>query len=453
MAILIKDGILITVNPEFKIYRSGAVLINGNRILDVGSTDDVVARTKIPYTVLDASGKIIAPGLVSAHNHLGYTLFRGRAEDVGAKPTPSLFLPMKQIIQKNDRRIFSALGATELLRGGVTTVLEMEEDANIVAPFLQELGLRAGLAIMTNDVDIPKLMQGETVFDRKMRQEQVHQTIDLIENWHHAADQRLTAFVAANMALSCSPELLKDLRVLADQYSVGLTYHIGLGAYEVDLIQKLHACRPFEFAKKVGFLNKDVILAHCHYMNDEDRILLAESSASVVHCPVLNSLRAASASVRELLQKNIPIALGLDNYFADYYDVMRACIAVARVKSQDATYLSAREVFRFATIEAAKAMHLDHEIGSLEVGKKADIQLINIRKLGICPVTDPISTLVYHAHAQDVDTVFVDGKLLVANGKVLSVNEEDLIAQAQSASDNLWKRFALAYPEKELAHA
>jgi cytosine/adenosine deaminase-related metal-dependent hydrolase len=188
-------------------------------------------------------------------------------------------------------------------------------------------------------------------------------------------------------------------------------------------------------------------------MNEEDRILLAESGASVVHCPVLNSLRAASASVRELLQKNIPLALGLDNYFADYYDVMRACISVARVKSQDATYLSAREVFRFATIEAAKAMNLDHEIGSIEIGKKADIQLINIRKLGICPVTDPISTLVYHAHAEDVDTVFVDGKLLVAKGRVLSVNEEDLIAKAQSASDDLWRRFALAYPEKEAAYA
>ncbi|HBI22254.1 MAG TPA: chrolohydrolase [Legionella sp.] len=445
MALLIKDGILITVDPAFRVFSKGSILIEDDKIVALGATEDVIAAHSGPFTEIDARGKIIAPGLISVHNHLGYTVFRGRAEDVGAKPTPSLFLPMKQIITQQERKTFAALGATELLAGGVTTVLEMEEDANIIAPFLEQLGIRAGLAIMTNDVDIPKLLNGETSFDASLRQHQINQSIELIETWHNRANKRFKAFVAANMALSCSAPLLQALREVADRYSIGVTYHVGLGAYEVDLIQKLHGCSPFEFANRMGFLGKDAILAHCHYMNDADISLLAASGAYVAHCPVLNSLRGASAPVPLMLQKGIPIALGLDNYFADYYDVMRACIAVARVKAQDAHLLSAKDVLRFATIEAAKAMGIDQVTGSLEVGKKADIQLINIRKLGICPVTDPVSSLIYHAHAQDVDTVIVDGKILVSGGKVLSVNENDLIEEAQQCSDALWARFAKTY--------
>ena len=446
MATLIKDGIVITVDSDFSILSKGSVLIENDRIVDLGLTEEVLARNSPPSSVIDARGKIIAPGLISVHNHLGYTVFRGRAEDAGPKPTPSLFLPMKQIISKKERATFAALGATELLAGGVTTVLEMEEDAEVVAPFLEKLGLRAGLAIMTNDIDVSKLLKGETVFSASLRNQQVNQSIKLIENWHNRADKRFTAFIAANMALSCSPELLRELRGVADRFSIGVTYHVGLGAYEVDLIKRLHGCTPFEFANNIGFLGQDAILAHCHYMNDADMTLLAASGATVAHCPVLNSLRGACAPVSEMLKRSIPIALGLDNYFADYYDVMRACIAVARVKEHDANVLSARDVFRFATIDAARALGIADQTGSLEIGKKADIQLINMRKLGVCPVTDPISSLVYHAHAHDVDTVIVDGKILVVDGRVLSVNEDDLIEEAQRCSDDLWARFAERYP-------
>lgn len=447
MTILIKDGILVTVDSQFRIFNPGSVLIEKNRIIDLGYTEDVIARNAAPATIVEAKGKIIAPGLVSSHNHLGYTVFRGMAEDIGAKPTPSLFLPMKHIIKKRHRPIFAALGTAELLRGGVTTVLEMEEDADIIAPILQQTGLRAGIAIMTNDVNIGQLLQGQTVFDEVLRTQQINQSIELIEKWHQQADGRLTAFVAANMALSCSKELLASLRKIADQFGVGATYHVGLGAYEVELVQKLYGCRPIAFAKNMGFLNSDCIVAHCHYMNEEDLNVLKISGATVAHCPVLNSLRGAAAPIREMLELGIPISLGLDNYYADYFDVMRACIAVARVRSKDATFLSARKALRFATIDAAKAMGLDHEIGSLEIGKKADIILLNTQALGVAPITDPVSSMVYHASANHIDSVWVDGKILVEKGKLLTMCEEEILDTAQQASDEIWKSFSEKFPE------
>jgi 5-methylthioadenosine/S-adenosylhomocysteine deaminase len=453
MTTLLKDGIVVTVNAEFRVYPKASVLIHKDRILDIGFTHEVLARNAAPTTIIDASDKIIAPGFISAHNHLGYTLYRGRAEDVGSTPTPSLFLPMKPLITRADRAVFAALGATELLRGGVTTVLEMEEDADVVAPLLEKIGLRAGIAIMTNDIDVQQLMTGATVFDAATRQQQVNQTLALVEAWHGAANGRLTAFVAANMALSCSAELLKALRSIADQFGIGATYHVGLGAYEVDLVQQLHGCRPFDFARQAGFLNADTIVAHCHYMNDVDLGMLAKSGAHVVHCPVLNSLRAAQANIAGMLAQNIPVSLGLDNYFADYFDVMRACIAVARVRERDSTLLSAKDVLRFATIEAAKAMGLARETGSLEIGKKADLQIINTRRLGLAPITDIVSSLVYHAHAEDVDTVMVDGQILVANGMVQTINVDTVIDQAQAAADSLWSRFAKTYPHNPTAKA
>lgn len=445
MLTLIKNGTIITGDSEFRVFQQGSILIQDDKILDIGFTEELQKSVQADI-IIDASNKIIAPGFVSVHNHLGYTIFRGRAEDIGATPTPSLFLPMKQIIKKEERKIFAALNSIELLSGGVTTILEMEEDAEVVAPFLEHIGIRAGLAVMCNDVDVHRLLQGELYFDSKLRQQQIEQSTALIERYNNL-NGKFYAFISANMALSCSKELLQALKKLAEKYSVGISYHVGLGAYEVDLVRKLHNCRPFEFARDVGFLDSNTIVAHCHYIDDYDIEILKKSNAAVAHCPVLNSLRGATAPVSNLIEKNIPIALGIDNYFSDYFDLMRACISVARVKKQDATFMTARDVFRLATIEGAKAMNLEKEIGSIEVGKKADLQFIKTNRLHLSPITDPVSALVYHAHAQDVDMVIVDGKILVSDGKILNVDETQIIDQAQYTSDMLWNRFATTYPE------
>lgn len=456
MKTFIRNATVLTVDERFRIIRDGAVGIEDDRIVDVGRTVDLADKYGDAGMTIEGRGHTLLPGFVSSHNHLGYTVFRGRAEDVGNKPTPSLFLPMKRILRRDERAVFGALGAGELLCGGVTTVLQMEEDTDVILPFLERCGIRAGVAVMTNDVDIEKLALGETVFNDGERLRQLRETEELIQTWRGRGDGRITPFVAANMALSCSPHLLRGLRDIAERQNVRLSYHVGLGAYEVELVQKLHGMRPFAFARKVGFLEPDVIVAHCHYMSESDMDILAQSGAHVAHCPVLNSLRGASAPIWELLGLGVNITLGIDNYFADHFDVMRACIAVGRIRTGDATFLSACEVLRFATMGAARALGLDREVGSIEPGKKADLQLVDMRRVGITPVTDPVSTLVYHAHANDVRTVLVDGKLVVKDGRPLTFDEAALIAEAQAASDAVWARFEKRYglpPAREVCKA
>lgn len=229
--------------------------------------------------------------------------------------------------------------------------------------------------------------------------------------------------------------------------TLGFSYHLGLGAYEVDLVQEMHRMTPFRFARECGFLGPESVVAHCHYMNAEDLDLLAESGANVVHCPVLNSLRGAAAPIKDMLALDINVCLGLDNYFGDPFDVMRACISVARVRNKDATFLSATDALRFFTINAARAMGMDKDIGSIEVGKKADLQLVNLKGFGTSPVTDPVSTLVYHGHSSNVDTVLVDGEFVVRDGELLTDSEEKLVNEVQEVSDRVWKRFSERFPE------
>ena len=174
------------------IYAPGAVLIEGARIADAGPTEDVSARAPDGCETIDARGRIALPGFVSAHNHLGYTVFRGRAEDVGHSPTHRLYLPMSMVMRRDERTALGSLAVAELIRGGVTTVFEMEEDADVLVPFIERSGIRACIGLMTHDVDPERLMDGETVFDASVRRRQLDRAIGLARDCHGAAGGRIT---------------------------------------------------------------------------------------------------------------------------------------------------------------------------------------------------------------------------------------------------------------------
>ena len=169
MSILIRDATVITMDAAATIHAPGAVLVEGTRITAAGPSDEVASRAPPGCEVVEGNGRLVLPGFVSAHNHLGYTVFRGRAEDLGHSPTHRLYLPMSMVMRRDEREAFGSLAIAELLRGGVTTVLEMEEDADVLAPFIERSGIRAGIGLMTHDVDLERLMNGDTVFDPGVR--------------------------------------------------------------------------------------------------------------------------------------------------------------------------------------------------------------------------------------------------------------------------------------------
>ena len=443
MKTLIKDATVITVDETRNVFSPGSVLINGSDIEAVGAGDELAAGVTREDTIIDGRGKVVLPGFVSAHNHLGYAVFRGRAEDIGYGPTQRLYMPMNSVIQREERRDIGSLAIAELLRGGTTTVLEMEEDADVFAPFIEQVGMRAAMGIMVNDVDLERLIAGEIVFDEAERERQLSQAVEFAEGWDGRADGRITAVMTANGLGSSSPQLLRGLRDTADRLSLRLSVHMGTG--EDNSVRTLHGMGAFDYAREQGFLADDVVAVHCYLISEADVEALAESGAHLAHCPHMNMFRGSIAPVSDLRAGGVNVGLGIDNYFSDFFDLLRSCIAVARIRAGNPEVLPVSEAIELATIGSARALGLDAITGSLEPGKRADLQIINMRRFGLTPVNDPLRTLVYHAHANDVETVMVDGRIVVSEGQVVGVDHDALIDAAGNASDGAWHRFAERY--------
>jgi len=443
MSILITNATVVTVDETHRVIENGAVYVEKDRIAAVGDAHVLGEQYSNAETVVDGNGKVVMPGFVSAHNHVGYAVFRGRAEDIGHAPTHRLYLPMSGVIAQEERQVIGALAVTELLRGGVTTILEMEEDAELFAPFIESSGIRALIGVMVNDVNLEALARGETVFDAAVRDQQLDQANGLAERWHGRANGRIQAVMAATGLSTSSPGLLQGLRQGADEKGLRLSAHLGFG--ERDLVQRIHGMAQFDFAGAHGMLGPDVVAVHCYEVDDDEVSILAQSGTHLAHCPHMNQFRGEVAPIQAMRAKGMQVGLGIDNYFSDYFEVLRSCLASARIRAHDPEILSAPEVLALGTIDAARVLGLEQEIGSIEPGKKADLQLVNMQRLGLTPVNDPVTTLVYHGHAKDVDMVLVDGEVVVSDGMVRTADQDDLVVRAGDAADAAWKRFAECY--------
>ena len=445
MTILIRDAIVLTVDKGFTIHDPGAVFVAEGKIVDIGPSADVLTRHPTAETVIDGKGKVVLPGFVSAHNHLGYTVFRGRSEDIGFSCVTGQYYPMGLVMNRDERRAIGSLTLAELLRGGVTTVAEMEEEADIFAPVVERMGGRALIGVMIHDTDIERMIKGEYVFDDALRESQLAQAVGFAEQWHGGADGRVSAWMTANMTISSSPDLLKGLREAADRLGLRLSIHLGWGQAEVDMVQATYGMHPFDYVERNGFLASDVVCAHCYHVGEEQVDRLAHAGAHVAHCPLMNSFRGTIAPALDYMEKGVGLGLGIDNYFSDNYDVVRAAIQAARIRAGHPEVMQASDALTLATMGSARALGIDDKVGSLETGKQADIQIVDMARFGLTPVNDALRTLVYHGHGKDVDTVMVDGRILVEGGEMRTVDSGALIAGAAKAAETAWSRFTMRY--------
>ena len=316
----------------------------------------------------------------------------------------------------------------------------MEEDADVFAPFIVESGIRAVIGIMMSDLDLEGLSRGELAFDEAVAERQLEQAVRLVETWHGKGDGRVEGYLASTGISTGSRRLLKAIRDEANRLSVRLSTHLCFG--ERDLVRQAHGCEQLEVAEEVGFLADGVVAVHCYDVNDDEIKILSASGAHLAHCPLMNQFRGEIAPIQDMRAGGMNVGLGIDNYFSDYFDVLRAGVSSARIRAHDPRILSAMEVLALGTIDAARALGLDALTGSVEIGKRADLQLVDMGRAGLTPVNDPVTTLVYHAHAKDVDTVMVDGKVLVRDAVLVEIDERLLLDEAGSAADAAWARFA-----------
>ena len=438
-SVLVRGGTILTMNDALQAVE-GDVSIRDGRIAAVGEF------LGGPHdSVIDASGALVLPGFVQTHVHLCQTLFRGMADDLALiEWLRTRIWPLEAAHTPETLRASARLAAYELLTGGTTTVLTMEtvHDTDVVFEAVAETGLRAviGKCMMDADSAVPPRLLEPT-------QASIDESLALRRRWDGAAGGRIRAAFAPRFAVSCSRELLEAVGVLSGDHGALVHTHASEQQPEVALIQQRTGRRNIEYFEDIGLASARLCVAHCVWVGEHEREILASRQVKVLHCPGSNlKLGSGLAPVPELRALGVSVSLGADgaacNNRLDMFEEMRLAAVLQAVRLGPGA-LTARDAVWMATREGARALGLDGEIGSIEPGKRADVIVVGLDRPHLVPGTDPYSTLVYSARGTDVRATVVDGEVLVRDARAVRLDPGEIVADARAAARSLVSRAAL----------
>ena len=436
-SLLIRGGTLLPMREGARPER-GDVLLIGSRIEEMG-----VIEPRHDTEILDASGCYVMPGLVQTHVHLVQTIFRGGAEDL-----PLLewlrrrVWPLEAAHSPRTLRASTRLAASELLLSGTTTVLSMEtvHHTEVVFETLAEIGLRAvvGKCMMDSNDGVPPGLREET-------RRSVDESLALKRQWDGAANGRLHAAFAPRFAVSCSRELLEAVAALSARDQALIHTHASESRDEVDIVRRISGgYSNLEYLAATGLATRHLCVAHCVWVTEREQELLAARDVKVMHCPGSNlKLGSGIAPVPEMRARGISVSLGADgaacNNRLDMFEEMRLAATLQAMRRGPGA-LTARDVLWMATREGARTLGQESELGSIEVGKRADLILVQRDRPHLAPDADPWSTLAYAARGTDVQLTMVDGQILVRDFKLEGLDAAEVTAEARAATAELVAR-------------
>lgn len=437
--ILIKNGTLLTMDKNDSIV-TGNLLIRGSRIASVG---EAIEDADV---CIDASGCALLPGFVQTHVHLCQTLFRGAADDLALIDwLKKRVWPMEAAHTQKSARASARLSVAEMIKGGTTCALTMETVNHTAEAFrvVEETGFRAtiGKCMMDKGDDVPDALHEET-------ESSIRESLALLEEWNGRAEGRIRYCFAPRFAVSCTRELLSEVARLAREHGVMVHTHASENLTEIEMVERETSMRNVTYLHSLGITGRHVALAHCIHLDDAELEILASTGTHVAHCPSSNlKLGSGIAPIKEMIERGISVSLGADgapcNNRLDMFTEMRTAALLQKV-SHGADVLPAQRALRLATIDGARALGLEQEIGSLETGKRADVIIVNLDCLHSTPrPADITSAIVYSAQASDVRTVIIDGRLLMRERELLSMNEREVVEEANRESSLLRKRAGL----------
>ena len=440
-SILIKGGTIVTMDEKNSIVHRD-LLIRGGRIADISTT-----TTKADVdTMIDAKGCAVLPGFVQTHLHLCQTLFRGAADDLSLIDwLKKRVWPMEAAHTPQSIRASAGLGIAELIKGGTTCALTMEtvRHTEEVLRVVEETGFRAtvGKCMMDKGIDVPSELLEQT-------KDSIKESEKLIEKWHGRADGRVRCCFAPRFAVSCTRELLTAVAKLAKEQRVMIHTHASENKRECEIVERESGMRNVAYLESLGISGPHVVLAHCIHLDDQELEILRETKTNVAHCPSSNlKLGSGIARVADMLSDGISVSLGADgaacNNRLDMFTEMRTAALLQKV-AHGPEALPAARALRMATLDGAKAMGLESEIGSLEIGKRADLIAVALDQPHSIPGDDVISSLVYSAQSSDVRATIIEGQVLMRDGELLAMNEPDVIAAANREASALRQRAGLS---------
>jgi len=447
---LFTNATIITMNPTRDIITGGAIAIKDNRIAAVGKTDALL-RQYSGDQVIDVKGKLIIPGLIDTHVHLAQALIRGCADDMALI---QWLCERVWVLQGNfthdDGYVSARLCIAEMLKSGTTTFLESmlahRYGFDGIARAVDESGIRACLAGIVMDIGT-YATQSSSMHPGMVesRETSLFGVLDMHSKWHGAANDRVHVWFGPRTPGGVSSELYREMSDYAHQRDMGITMHLAEVEADKIFLNEKYGLSPVYYAESVGLLGPKTVLVHMVWLARADIDKLAETRTSVSHNPSSNSkLASGVCKVPQMLASGVNVALGCDggpsNNDYDLVREMKLAAIIHKSVTNDPLIVPAETVLEMATINGARALGLEQEIGSLEVGKKADLVIIDLNRLHTTPSPNPISSLVYAATGAEVDTVVVDGHIVVEHGQLLTMDENEVMEQAHQHAGALYRR-------------
>ena len=449
MLTLIRNATVITGDIARNVLYDGCVAVDGTSIVAVGPSSEVTGQYP-DAQIVDGRGKAVFPGLVNAHTHLLATTDRGILEDFGFPTTLRFPESARSLLTPDERNIMALLGAVEAIRSGTTCLLEISNDIPQYAESLEGTGLRLALAENVNDIDDAVAQRGAFAYSARKLDAGLLRSVDLIEGWHGRADGRVQCLVAPHAPENCSPELLRGCRELAERYGTRYTIHLAQSHYEVEAVMRTRGVRPTQYLFANGLLGPDLIAAHCRYVDASEIALLGQTGTGVSNNAAIAARRGAAAPIKELEAAGCPIGVGTDNMAEDMVEAMRAGLFLERVRRNDEMDPQPEDVLEWGTRGGARLLGMEQEIGSLEAGKKADLFIIQTMRPHLVPSLRIVSAFIHNGQPADITDVMVDGQWLMREGKLQTVDEDDIVSRAERIGHAAWKRLVERYPEVPL---
>lgn len=443
------------VNPD-AVQTDVALAVQGGRIVAIGPTDDI--RERFPTAEdYDGRGKALVPGLINCHAHLAATLARGFNEDFGFPNSAGLTIRPNDLLEGEEHALMVTIGALEAIRTGTTTIVENTGNITRHAAALVNTGLRCVLAESVRDSEnVPGpmapagLAASETPrFSPRLRDEGLQRISDLFSRWHGANQGRVSVFPAAALSETSSPELLQAVRAFAEQHDLGYTIHLSQSRAEVDFMVKHHGMRPPAYLDAHGFLGPRLFAAHCRYVDEDDIARLGRSRTIISHQAAMAANRGVIPPIPALRAAGCPIATGTDNNTNDLFEVMRIALLTERIRRDDpfpGVQPQPEDILADATEAGARAVNQEDVLGVLEVGRKADILVVDMLRAHLVPAVRFLSAWIHNGQPSDIESVMIDGQFVMRDGRVLTLDEESVIAEADKVSKRIWGQVQAAEP-------
>jgi 5-methylthioadenosine/S-adenosylhomocysteine deaminase len=432
--LIIRGGTVVTMDGSSRVIDNGAVAIRRERIVAVASTREITAKYKAARTI-NAAGKVVMPGLINTHTHVPMVLFRGIADDLMLMEwlQKYIFPAEAKNVDEQFVRWGTRLGCLEMIRGGTTTFVDMYYFEDAIADETARAGMRAVLGETLIDFPAP---------DNKTWDAGMAYMEKFAARWKgHAL---ITPAIAPHAPYTVSTEHFKQAHAFSQKLGIPLVTHIEEDQAEVKTIQERYGATSVAYLERLGVLDARVIAAHVVWPTSDDIATLARRLVGVAHCPQSNmKLAAGAAPVPAMLKAGVAVGLGTDgaasNNDLSLWEEMDTAAKLHKLTSKDPTVINAREALEMATIRGARAIHQDKEIGSIEAGKRADVIVVGMRSEHQTPLYNVYSQLVYATKASDVETVIINGRIVMMNRRVLTIDDRSVRLKANEYRDRIRK--------------